>query len=73
MARRKKRVLVLDLDSQGNISTCLGSKSDKTMYDLLVGGVPPLQCVKEVEEGLFIIRRAVNLLKGGSLIFQFSS
>jgi len=55
LARRKKRVLVLDLDSQGNISTCLGSKSDKTMYDLLVGGVPPLQCVKEVEEGLFII------------------
>jgi len=55
LARRKKRVLILDLDSQGNIGTCLGAHPERTMYDLLVGGVKVIDCIHKVEENLHII------------------
>jgi len=55
LARKKKRVLVLDLDPQGNISTCLGKRTKKDMYDVLVNNVDPLQAKEPVESNLDII------------------
>src|SRR5690554_1313246 len=41
MAKRKKRVLIVDTDNQGNVLLSFGKNPDecqKTLYDVLVGG-----------------------------------
>ena len=55
LARKRKKVLLLDLDSQGNLSTCLGKTSEKTMYDLLINKIPVEECAAEVEKNLYVI------------------
>jgi len=55
LARKRKRVLLLDLDSQGNLSTCLGKKSEKTMYDLLINKISAKNCAIEVEKNLHLV------------------
>jgi chromosome partitioning protein len=55
LARKRKKVLLLDLDSQGNLSTCLGKTSEKTMYDLLINKLSVEECATEVEKNLFVI------------------
>ncbi|MBW3012275.1 ParA family protein [Candidatus Woesearchaeota archaeon] len=61
LARKKRRVLVLDLDPQGNISTCIGKRSEKDMYDVLINGDDPLECATQVEPNLDIISCSKNL------------
>lgn len=44
-----KKVLLIDLDAQGNASTGLGLNADqrsKTSYDALVGGLPLIQAIR---------------------------
>ncbi|MBD3259832.1 AAA family ATPase [Candidatus Woesearchaeota archaeon] len=55
LARKRKKVLLLDLDSQGNLSTCLGKRSEKTMYNLLIDKVPATECASEVEKNLYLV------------------
>jgi chromosome partitioning protein len=55
LARRKKRVLVLDIDPQGNISTCFGKRTQKDMYDVLVNNVDPMNAKEKIETNLDII------------------
>jgi chromosome partitioning protein len=52
LARKKRKVLILDLDAQGNVSTCLGKKGEKTMYDLLVNKVPISECIVNIEKNV---------------------
>jgi chromosome partitioning protein len=61
LARRKKRVLVLDLDPQGNLSTCLGKRTKKDMYDVLINNVDPLNAKEQVEQNLDVITCTKNL------------
>ncbi|MCI5095651.1 MAG: AAA family ATPase [Rhodobacteraceae bacterium] len=64
-AERGLRVLVVDLDPQGNASTGLGieaSERDLTTYDLLVDEAPLHDVIRQTEtEGLFIIPATVDL------------
>lgn len=68
LARRKKKVLILDLDPQGNISTCLGASSQKDMYDLLVNKEDPKQIALEVEPNLHIITSSGRLAEAESVM-----
>ncbi len=68
LARKKKRVLVIDLDPQGNISTCLGKRSEKDMYDVLINGKDPLECKISVEPNLDIITCTKNLAEAEIII-----
>jgi len=61
LARKKKRVLVIDLDPQGSISTCLGKRCEKDMFDVLVNNADPLKCVINVEPNLDVITCTKNL------------
>jgi chromosome partitioning protein len=64
-AERGLRVLVVDLDPQGNASTGLGieaSERDLTTYDLLIDEAPLHDVIRQTEtEGLFIIPATVDL------------
>jgi chromosome partitioning protein len=68
LARKKKKVLVLDMDPQGNISTCLGQDSEKDMYELLVNSEDPREISKEVEPNLFIVTASGKLAEAESIM-----
>ncbi|MFH1916109.1 MAG: ParA family protein [Nanoarchaeota archaeon] len=55
IAKAGKRVLVLDLDGQGNIGTALHMKSEKDMYSVLVEKMSPDSCMVQVRENFFAI------------------
>ncbi|MFH1317322.1 MAG: AAA family ATPase [Candidatus Woesearchaeota archaeon] len=55
LARKGRKVLILDLDSQGNLSTYLCAHSDKNMYHLLINKENPNNCIVNIAENLDII------------------
>ncbi len=63
LAAKGKRVLVLDLDPQGNVGTCLCVKNEKTMYDLLVNDTDPFDCIVNVGENFDVILSDSTLAK----------
>ena len=64
-ARAGKRVLVVDMDPQGNASSALGffeRKDKKSVYEVLVGNIEAAGAVKKTEtEGLDIITSSGDL------------
>ena len=63
LAQKGKRVLVLDLDPQGNISTCLCVNGEKTMYNLLTEDIEPFDCIVNIAENLDVITSDASLAK----------
>ncbi len=65
IAKSGARVLLVDLDPQGNASTGLGVESemrDLTTYDLLTGEVSPTEAVQETKvDNLFIVPATTDL------------
>lgn len=55
LAARDLRVLLVDTDSQGNVSVSLGAKAEKTLYHVLVMGVRPADAAIRVRPNLDLI------------------
>jgi chromosome partitioning protein len=55
LADRGLRVLLVDTDSQGNVSVSLGAKADKTLYHVLVMGVRPHDAAIRVRPNLDLV------------------
>jgi chromosome partitioning protein len=55
MAARGLRVLLVDTDSQGNVSVSLGIKAEKTLYHVLVMGLRPETAAVNVRPNLDLI------------------
>jgi len=55
LAARGLRVLLVDTDSQGNVSVSLGAKAEKTLYHVLVMGVRPADAAVCVRPNLDLI------------------
>jgi len=55
LARAGRRVLLVDTDGQGNAGASLGVRADRTLYHVLVMGLPFLDAVVEVREGLHVL------------------
>lgn len=68
LARRKRRVLLIDMDPQGNISTCLGKTSEKDLYDVLVKNVDPLEAATNIETNLDIITCTKTLAEAEQIL-----
>jgi chromosome partitioning protein len=65
LAERLKKVLLIDLDPQGNSSSGLGidrNEVERTVYDLLIGEATPEECTVRTEFGrLYVIPSNVDL------------
>ncbi|MFO7710350.1 MAG: AAA family ATPase [Candidatus Woesearchaeota archaeon] len=55
LAQKNKKVLVLDLDPQGNVNTNLCLYAEKNMYHMLVEGADPRECMVHVNDFLHVI------------------
>ena len=63
LASAGKRDLIVDLDPQGNVSTCLNARSERDTYDIFVGNVNASLCVKNVMPNLDLISSKETLTK----------
>ena len=65
LAEAGKKVLVIDVDPQGNTTSGLGidkNDVDNTVYELMLGEAELKECIYEsVMEGLYVIPSNVNL------------
>jgi len=55
LSRAGKRVLLIDIDPQGNASQTFGLRHDRSLYDLLTGQAEIHECIVQVRENLDII------------------
>jgi len=55
LARRGKKVLIIDLDAQGSVGVSLGVEADFTLYDLLIDNRRLSECLVEARPNLFCI------------------
>ena len=55
IALRGKRVLLVDTDSQGNVAVSLGMKSERTLYHVLVMGLPAKDAITTVRPNLDLL------------------
>ncbi len=55
LAARGRRVLLVDTDGQGNVAASLGLESERSLYHVLVMGLPFEDAVKSVLPGLDVL------------------
>ncbi|MEM5611412.1 AAA family ATPase [Bacillus thuringiensis] len=65
LAEKKKKVLIIDCDNQGNIALSFGQNPDKynlTIYDVLVGDCATEEAIVKVHKYIDIIPSNDNLV-----------
>ena len=55
LARLGHKVLIIDMDSQGNVGVCLGQGEGKNLYHVLVEDADPQEAIVEVRENLDLL------------------
>ena len=63
LAEAGKRVLLVDFDPQGNLSSSVGARVDKaSIYDVVTKGVPVVEVIQETTvKNLFIVPSTIDL------------
>jgi len=62
LALKGARVLLVDVDAQGNLAMALGMRPRRTLYEILVDGVPAADCVVAARPNLDLIAADKALL-----------
>lgn len=70
LALKGLRVLLVDVDAQGNLATALGAKPRRTLYEVLVDGKPAAQCVEQVRPNLSLLAADDSLMSAQPLMTQ---
>lgn len=73
LSLRGARVLGIDLDAQGSLATHLGVKPTQTLTHLLMGRVPPRDCVVQARENLDLIASDSQLLQAEGRMWRIGS
>ena len=68
-----KRVLMVDIDPQGNISTCIGGESYKDIYDLLIENADVQECIAHIAPNLDVIKSKETLTKAEFILMGEAS
>lgn len=63
LAKRGHRVLIIDMDSQGNVGVCLGQGDGLNLYHVMVEGLPPEAAIVQIREGLDLLPSDNRLAK----------
>jgi chromosome partitioning protein len=64
LARSGKKVILIDLDPQGNLETCFPLKEDKkNMYNVIAENEPVMNCIHKVAVNLDIVASSQMLTK----------
>jgi chromosome partitioning protein len=70
LALKGARVLLVDVDAQGNLAMALGVRPRRTLYEVLVDGVPAAECVLTTRPNLDLIAADQTLLGVQPMIAQ---
>jgi len=70
LSRENKKVLLVDLDPQGNVDTCLKIKKEHTLYDAMTGKQPVQQCIANLAENLDILSSTEEIVKAEHYLAQ---
>jgi chromosome partitioning protein len=68
LALKGARVLLVDVDAQGNLAMALGSRPRRTLYEVLVDGAPAADCVMPARPGLDLLAADEGLLAAQPVI-----
>ncbi|MEM1417950.1 MAG: ParA family protein [Myxococcota bacterium] len=61
LAEAGQRVLLVDADGQGNVGASLGIRGERSLYHVLVNGLPARECAVPVRPGLDVITSDASL------------
>jgi chromosome partitioning protein len=64
------RVLLVDVDAQGNLATALGITPPRTLYEVLVDGKPAEQCLVQARPNLDLLAADATLMNAQPLMAQ---
>ncbi len=68
LSRQDKKVLLIDLDAQGNIASSMKTSSEKTLYNYLIENAELKECITPAGKNLDIIRSDETLTKAETII-----
>lgn len=68
LAREGRKVLLVDLDAQGNIDSCIGSTSQKSLYEFLIENAEFNECISKMGKNLDLLRSNETLTKAETMI-----
>jgi chromosome partitioning protein len=68
LSRNERKVLLIDMDAQGNIAASLHKESQKTVYDLLIENATAQQCITNLGTNLDIIYSSETLTRADALL-----
>lgn len=68
LAKEGRRVLLIDLDAQGNLATALGIETDKDLFDLLIEKAEIQECTRRVDHNIDLIPSCETLAKAELII-----
>jgi len=68
LSRKGRKVLILDLDAQGNVGVALRSQGVKDMYDFLINGSDYRECITHLGDNLDLITSKETLTKAEFLM-----
>ena len=68
LSRNDRKVLLIDMDPQGNLAASLHYESGKDMYDLLIENAKVEECISPLGKNLDIIASKETLTKADAVM-----